>query len=105
MKNLDDFLSEDKKKKSKPHATKKGAGADDKKYVTMMEEYKRLRRTDREAANELLKKAAAFASDAMLRTPLTTVELQSFATLNKVSAVMLGLRKSTVRERARQLYM
>jgi len=63
MKDLNDFLSEDKKKKSKPHATKKGAGADDKKYVNMMEEYKRLRRTDREAANELLKKAQKLAKN------------------------------------------
>ena len=62
MKNLDSFISEESKKKEKAHATKKG-GADDKKYVTMMEEYKRLRRTDREAANDLLKKARKLAKE------------------------------------------
>jgi len=62
MKNLNDFISEESKKKEKAHVTKKG-GADDKKYVTMMEEYKRLRRTDREAANDLLKKAQKLAKE------------------------------------------
>ncbi len=56
MKNLNDFISEEDKKKDKPHATKKG-GADDNRYVRMMEQYKRLRRQDTEAANKLLKQA------------------------------------------------
>ena len=63
MKELNSFLNEKKESKKKPHATKKGEGKDDKKYVTMMEEYKRLRRTDREAANELLKKAQKLAKN------------------------------------------
>ena len=62
MKNLNDFISEESKKKEKAHASK-DKGADDKKYVTMMEEYKRLRRTDREAANDLLKKAQKLAKE------------------------------------------
>ena len=54
MKTRKDFFSEDKKA-SRP--TRKGEGADDKKYFAMMSEYKMLRRTDREAANKLLEKA------------------------------------------------
>ena len=50
MKDLYSFLEEKKETKKKPHATKKGEGKDDKKYVTMMEQYKRLRRTDQEEA-------------------------------------------------------
>ena len=53
MKDLYSFLNEKKESKKKPHATKKGEGKDDKKYVTMMEEYKRLRRTDREAGKQV----------------------------------------------------
>ena len=62
MKDLDSFISEESKKKDKAHATKKG-GADDKKYVRMMEEYKRLRRTDRDAANELMAKIRKLAKE------------------------------------------
>ena len=56
MKDLYSFLEEKKEAKKKPHATKKGEGKDDKKYVTMMEQYKRLRRTDQEEAAKLLDK-------------------------------------------------
>jgi hypothetical protein len=56
MKDLNNFLNEKKDEKKKPHATKKDEGADDKKYIKMMEQYKRLRRTDTEKANELLEK-------------------------------------------------
>jgi len=55
MKNLSDFISEEDKKKKGIHASKDD-GADDKKYVAMMSEYKRLRRTDTKVANELLEK-------------------------------------------------
>ena len=61
MKSLNDFISEDKKKKSKPHAVKEGEGKDDKKYILMMEEYKRLRRTDKDSANKLLERAQKLA--------------------------------------------
>ena len=63
MKNLNDFISEESKKKEKPHATKKGAGADDKKYVRLMEKYKRLRRGDREKANKVLEEAKKLAKE------------------------------------------
>ena len=56
MKELNNFLNEKRDSKKKPHATKEGEGADDKKYVAMMGEYKQLRKRDREAANELLEK-------------------------------------------------
>ena len=56
MKDLNSFLNEKKEAKKKPHATKKSEGKDDKKYVTMMEQYKRLRRTDQEEASKLLDK-------------------------------------------------
>ena len=62
MKNLDDFISEEGKKKEKPHATKKG-GIDDKKYVRMMEQYKGLRRTDIKEANKILEKAMKLAKE------------------------------------------
>ncbi len=60
MKDLNSFLSEEEKKKDKPHATKeKGEGMDDKKYIALMGEYKQMRRNpeDRAAANKILKKA------------------------------------------------
>ena len=63
MKDLYSFLEEKKEAKKKPHATKKGEGQDDKKYVTMMEQYKRLRRTDRDEANKLLEKAQKLCKD------------------------------------------
>ena len=62
MKNLNDFISEESKKKEKAHASK-DKGADDKKYVRMMEQYKGLRKTDREEANKLLEKAMKLAKE------------------------------------------
>ena len=55
MKDLSSFFSEEDK--SKAHKVKEGEGADDKKYFALMSEYKMLRRTDREAADKILKKA------------------------------------------------
>ena len=59
MKDLNNFLSEKKESNKKAHATKKGAGADDKKFMALMVEYKTLRknRDDKEAATEILTKA------------------------------------------------
>ena len=53
------FLYEEKKKeKPKKTETKKSkAGADDAKYVRMMEKYKRLRGQDQKAAMEIYKEA------------------------------------------------
>ena len=68
MKNLNDFISEESKKKEKPHATKKGAGADDKQYVRLMEKYKRLRRGDREKPNEVLEAAKKLAKEGVVRS-------------------------------------
>lgn len=56
MKNLDDFLTEKEEDKSKAHATKEGEESDDKRFIMMVEEYKRLRRTDKDEANKLLEK-------------------------------------------------
>ena len=64
MKDLNKFLQEEEKSKdkSKPHATKNEAEeTDDKRFIVMMEEYKRLRRTDRDEANMLLEKAMKLA--------------------------------------------
>lgn len=57
MKNLNTMFSEEDKKK--PHKAKKGEKADDKKYIALMVEYKKLRRNpdDREAAKKTLEKA------------------------------------------------
>ena len=63
MKELDSFLNEKKEEEKKPHATKEGRGADDKKYVRMMEEYKILRRSDKDKANKLLEKAFKLAKE------------------------------------------
>jgi hypothetical protein len=57
MKDLKNFLSEEEKDTKKPHTTQENEFPDDKRYVLMMEEYKRMRRTDREEANKLLAKA------------------------------------------------
>ena len=60
MKNLAYFLSEEDKKKEKPHTTeKKDEGMDDKKFIALMGEYKQMRRNpdDRAAANKILKQA------------------------------------------------
>lgn len=56
MKDLTNFLDEaDKKKKSsKPRPAMKKEGKDDKKYVKMMEEYKRARRKDAKGAEDLM---------------------------------------------------
>ena len=64
MKNLSDFISEEEKKKEgiKPTKSKNG-GADDKKYVRMMEKYKTMRRKDAKGANALLAKAFKLAKE------------------------------------------
>lgn len=56
MKDLNDFLTEKEEDKSKAHATKEGEESDDKRFIMMVEEYKRLRRTDKDEANKLLEK-------------------------------------------------
>lgn len=61
MKELNSFLQEEDKKKAKP--AKFGEGADDQKYFDLMGEYKQLRRTDRKAADKLLKKAMKLSRD------------------------------------------
>ena len=55
MKSLNDMFSEEDKKK--PHPVKEGEGADDKKYVLLMGQYKRARRGDAKEANKILEKA------------------------------------------------
>lgn len=57
MKTLNNFLSEKENEKKKARATKEGAGADDQKYVRLMEQYKRARHGDRDKANKILEKA------------------------------------------------
>lgn len=57
MKDLQSFINEEDKKKSEAKAVKPGEGADDKKFVLMMEAYKRMRRTDSEGAKILYDKA------------------------------------------------
>ena len=59
MKNLSDYLNEKKEDDKKPKAGKEGEGADDKKFIALMVEYKTLRknRDDKEAAAKVLKKA------------------------------------------------
>jgi hypothetical protein len=57
MKELNDFVSEEAKKKAKKHTTKdKEEGADDKRYIAMMQKYKKMRRDPKrkDEANELL---------------------------------------------------
>ena len=57
MKNLNDFVSEEAKKKTKKHATKnKEEGADDQRYISMMQKYKKMRRDPKkkDEANALL---------------------------------------------------
>ena len=61
MKDLNSFLQEEDKKKAKP--VKFGEGADDQKYFDLMGEYKQLRRTDRKAADKILKKALKLKKD------------------------------------------
>ena len=57
MKDLNTMFSEEDKKK--PHKVKKGEKADDKKYMALMVEYKKLRRNpqDRDKAKSILEKA------------------------------------------------
>jgi hypothetical protein len=57
MKDLNTMFSEEDKKK--PHRVKKGEKADDKKYIALMVEYKKLRRNpkNREEAKKVLEKA------------------------------------------------
>lgn len=57
MKDLNSMFSEEDKKK--PHKVKKGEKADDKKYIALMVEYKKLRRNpqDRDKAGKILEKA------------------------------------------------
>ena len=61
MKVFAKFLVEEEKKKKaeakKPHAVKKGEGADDKQYVALMSEYKVARREDPKGAAKLLRQA------------------------------------------------
>ena len=57
MKDLSQFLSEKKKDITKPHAVEEGEGADDKKFLALMSEYKQTRRSDSKAANKLLDQA------------------------------------------------
>ena len=57
MKNLNDFQEEKKEQSKKEGKLKKDEGADDKKYMALMVEYKKARRgRDKDAANRLLKK-------------------------------------------------
>lgn len=65
MKNLKDFISEEDKKKEGIQPDKKGEdrGADDKKYIIMMEKYKTMRRKDAKGANALLAKAFKLAKE------------------------------------------
>ena len=53
MKNLSQFKDDGEKGM---HAAFDGEGADDKKYIALMMEYKKARRGDREAANKILEK-------------------------------------------------
>ena len=63
MKDLSSMFSEEDKKK--PHKAKKGEKADDKKYIALMVEYKKLRRNpqDREKAKKTLDKALKLSKD------------------------------------------
>ena len=55
MKDLNSFLQEEDK--TKAHKVKKDEGADDKKYLALMDEYKYLRHFDRKKADKVLQKA------------------------------------------------
>lgn len=59
MKDLKDFLTEKEKEAKKEKPVKKGAGADDKQYMTLMGEYKAMRRkkASRRESVEVLEKA------------------------------------------------
>ena len=64
MKNLNDFISEEDKKKESVRPVKDSKrGADDQKYVRLMEKYKRARRGDKDEANKILKQAFTLAKE------------------------------------------
>ena len=64
MKNLNDFISEEDKKKESVRPVKDSKrGADDQKYVRLMEKYKTMRRSDKDEANKILKQAFTLARD------------------------------------------
>ena len=65
MKNLKDYLNEKKKDTTKAHSVKEGEGKDDKKYIALMVEYKKLRRNrdDRVEASKVLEKAMKLLKD------------------------------------------
>jgi hypothetical protein len=58
MKDLEEMFSEEDKKK--PHKVRKGEKPDDKKYIALMVEYKKLRRNpkNKDAAKKALEKAS-----------------------------------------------
>ena len=61
MKALHRFLTEQGRKKKeeakKPHAVKGDEGADDKEFISLMDEYKQARREDPKGSRKILKKA------------------------------------------------
>ena len=61
MKKLSQFHSEENKKGV--HSAQEGEGADDQKYITLMMEYKKLRKGDKEEANKLLEKIFKLGKD------------------------------------------
>jgi len=64
MKNLNDFISEEDKKKESVRPVKDSKrGTDDQKYVRLMEKYKRMRRGDKDKANKVLAEAFKLAKD------------------------------------------
>ena len=54
MKSLNDFLNEEKDT-SKAHSVKEGEGADDKKYLDLMHQYKQARKSDQTEARKLFR--------------------------------------------------
>lgn len=56
MKDLNKFLNEKKEEKKKAHTVKEGEGADDKKFIKMMGDYKQMRKNPKKdkEANKLL---------------------------------------------------
>ena len=65
MKDFKTYLNEKKKDTKKAHSAKKGEGADDKKFIALMVEYKKLRRNkdDRVEASKVLEKAMTLAKE------------------------------------------
>jgi len=65
MKNLSDYLNEKKQDTTKAHKGKEGEGADDKKFIALMVEYKTLRKKkgEKESAAKILKKARDLSKD------------------------------------------